>query len=93
MTSMPIFEYRCDACGKQFERFVRPSREPSTDVLSCPSCGGQNLQQLLSSFAVSSADTRQLHRNQGRTVAQKDLTEQKHAEMEAVVHHHREHEH
>jgi hypothetical protein len=26
-------------------------------------------------------------------VAQKGLTEQRHAEMEAVVHHHREHEH
>ena len=66
---------------------------PSTERPYCPTCGSRALQQLLSSFAVNSAERRQLHRDQGRKVAQKDLTEQRHAEMEAVVHHHREHEH
>jgi putative FmdB family regulatory protein len=90
---MPIYEYRCDACGHQFERLVRPTSEPSPDTADCPACGGRPLQQLLSSFAVNSAERRQLHRDQGRKSAQKNLVEQRHAEIEAVVHHHREHEH
>ena len=90
---MPIFEYQCDVCGGQFERFVRPTSGPSTEVPCCPTCGSRALQQLISSFAVNSPDRRQQNWNQGRKVAQKSLTEQRHAEMEAVVHHHREHEH
>ena len=37
-----------------------------------------------------------MNKNQGRRLAQKDITEQKHAEMEHVIQHHREganHEH
>jgi putative FmdB family regulatory protein len=89
---MPIFEYRCDVCGNQFERFIRPTTGPPTERPYCPTCGSRALQQLMSSFAVNSPERRQLHRDQGRKAAQKDLTEQRHAEMEAVVHHHREHE-
>ena len=90
---MPIYEYRCDTCGREFERFIRPTSEPSPGTPDCPACGGRAVQQLLSSFAVNSAERRQLHRDQGRKTAQKSLDEQRHAEMEAVVHHHREHEH
>jgi putative FmdB family regulatory protein len=89
---MPIYEYRCAGCGQEFERLVRPSSTPADEVPSCPSCHGQDLEQLLSLFAVSSAGTRELHRAQGRRLAQGEMREQKHAEMEAVVHHHREHE-
>lgn len=101
---MPIYEYKCVACGHQFERLVRPLSTTSTtsttsaasmpppDEAACPSCQGQHLERVRSLFAVSSESTRQQHRSQGRSLAQKDLLEQKHAEMEAVVHHHREHE-
>ena len=98
---MPIYEYKCAACGHEFERLVRPlgttptaSTTPTTppDEAGCPSCHGQHLERVRSLFAVSSEGTRQQHRSQGRKLAQKDLREQKHAEMEAVVHHHREHE-
>jgi putative FmdB family regulatory protein len=92
---MPIYEYKCVACGHQFERLVRPLRVLPTappDEAACPSCHGQDLERVRSLFAVSSESTRQQHRSQGRRLAQKDLREQKHAEMEAVVHHHREHE-
>jgi putative FmdB family regulatory protein len=90
---MPIYEYECVGCGHQFERLVRPSGSAPVEIGPCPSCQCMNLRQLLSMFAVSSHETRQLHRDQGRRLAQKDLKEQKHAEMEAVIHHHREHEH
>jgi putative FmdB family regulatory protein len=91
---MPIYEYKCAECGHQFERLVRPSSSASLpdEAKSCPLCQGRNLEQVLSLFAVSSESTRQQHRSQGRRLAQKSLKEQKHAEMEAVVHHHREHD-
>jgi len=51
------------------------------------------VKQVPSLFAVDSESTRQMNKNQGRRVAQKDLNDQKHAEMEAIVHHHRDHQH
>ena len=41
---MPIFEYRCDDCGKKFEAFVTAERTPE-----CPGCRSANLAKLLSS--------------------------------------------
>ena len=46
---MPIYEYQCRSCDEVFELLVR-----SGDVASCPSCHGQDLERLLSSFAVNS---------------------------------------
>jgi putative FmdB family regulatory protein len=89
---MPIYEYKCFSCGHQFERLVRQSSTPPAEETGCPSCRGQDLEQMPSLFAVSSESTRHQHRSQGRKVARKELLDQKHAEMEAVVHHHREHE-
>lgn len=51
---MPIFEYRCHTCGEEFESLVR-----GADVPSCPACGGETLERLLTSFAVSSAERAQ----------------------------------
>jgi putative FmdB family regulatory protein len=33
---MPTYEYRCKACGEEFEKFQRMSDEP---VAECPACG------------------------------------------------------
>jgi putative FmdB family regulatory protein len=41
---MPIFEYRCGDCEREFEAFVTTER-----TAECPSCGGENLTKLLSS--------------------------------------------
>jgi putative FmdB family regulatory protein len=41
---MPIFEYECRDCSKQFETFVTADRVPS-----CPACRGANLSKRLSS--------------------------------------------
>jgi putative FmdB family regulatory protein len=49
---MPIFEYRCQSCGNLFEKIVYGAA-----VASCPSCGGADLEKLISSFAVSSASS------------------------------------
>lgn len=45
---MPIFEYRCDACGKEFEKLVRQS-DPAP---ACPSCRATALTRKLSTFAA-----------------------------------------
>ncbi|HEY3044010.1 MAG TPA: zinc ribbon domain-containing protein [Vicinamibacterales bacterium] len=45
---MPLFEYECRGCGRQFEFLTREGQSPS-----CPSCQSVNLQKLLSVFAVS----------------------------------------
>jgi putative FmdB family regulatory protein len=40
---MPIFEYACKDCGRQFEMFVTANR-----TAACPACQGVNLGKLLS---------------------------------------------
>ncbi len=35
---MPIYEYRCNTCGKEFEEWQKFSDPP---VDSCPECGGK----------------------------------------------------
>lgn len=34
---MPMYEYRCESCGKQFELRQKFSDPPATE---CPDCGG-----------------------------------------------------
>lgn len=41
---MPIFEYVCDDCGREFEAFVTGAR-----AAACPACAGVNLAKRLSS--------------------------------------------
>ncbi len=41
---MPIFEYRCTDCERQFEAFVTTER-----AAECPACHGAHLAKLLSS--------------------------------------------
>lgn len=41
---MPIYEYRCEACGFQKEFLQRISDAPLTD---CPECGKKSLQKMV----------------------------------------------
>jgi len=52
---MPIFEYSCRACGREFEALIRPGDTPA-----CPACASQDLEKLLSAIAVKTEGTRQL---------------------------------
>ena len=47
---MPIFEFRCPACGHQFEELVMGRAEPSR--VNCPKCKRAGVEQLLSVFAA-----------------------------------------
>ena len=42
---MPIYEYRCGACGHEHEALQKVSEPPLT---KCPACGKPKLQKLLS---------------------------------------------
>ncbi len=45
---MPIYEYACAACGKEFEKLVRASA-PAPE---CPACKSTDLRKKLSAFAA-----------------------------------------
>ena len=42
---MPIYEYRCDSCGHQFDALQKLSDDPLRD---CPECGESALKKMLS---------------------------------------------
>ena len=42
---MPTYEYRCEACGAQFEKEQRISEDP---IKKCPKCGKAKAQRLIS---------------------------------------------
>lgn len=41
---MPIFEYKCEACGKEFEELVFKEG----DTVPCPECQSENTDKLMS---------------------------------------------
>ena len=47
---MPIYEYACQDCGREFETLVR-----SDTVPACPQCHSTQLDKQLSVFATASA--------------------------------------
>jgi len=47
---MPIYEYKCLACGGVSEIFLR---SPNSESVKCPVCGSKDLERLLSaSYAI-----------------------------------------
>lgn len=65
---MPLFEYSCRGCGRQFEQLVRTGDTPA-----CPTCASQDLEKLLSIAAVKTEGTRQLGL---RAAAKRDAKQQ-----------------
>lgn len=47
---MPLFEFHCNACGKDVEILVRSADWKGTE---CPSCGSTRLVKKLSVFAAT----------------------------------------
>jgi putative FmdB family regulatory protein len=47
---VPIYEYACSRCGREFETLVR-----SDSVPQCPACGSQELAKKLSVFATANS--------------------------------------
>ncbi len=47
---MPIYEYRCGACGREFERYV----QARAAEVECPSCASAEVRRKLSVVSVRS---------------------------------------
>ena len=52
---MPLYEYRCDACGRTFEE-LRPSSEADV-AIECPSCESLRTARQLSTFAAAGSSS------------------------------------
>jgi putative FmdB family regulatory protein len=49
---MPIYEYRCETCGRAMSKFWRSLAAIDEKTLACPSCGGRKLGRLVSRVRV-----------------------------------------
>jgi putative FmdB family regulatory protein len=50
---MPLYEFECLKCGTDFEKLVL--RTADAEGLSCPDCGGIELEQKVSAFSTASS--------------------------------------
>ena len=50
---MPIYEYRCSACGKRSSALLASYSSPDP---ACPHCGKAELKRLVSTFATVRSD-------------------------------------
>jgi putative FmdB family regulatory protein len=81
---MPLYDFTCGSCGRVFEVLVRPGEE--TPV--CPDCGSQQLERMLSNFAVSSETTRGTALRDGRKRAARQQRDAAIAAREHEIEHH-----
>jgi putative FmdB family regulatory protein len=47
---MPMYEYRCAGCGREFERYV----STGAAAAACPTCASGDVKRKLSLFALKS---------------------------------------
>lgn len=47
---MPLYEYHCTQCNHRFEKLLRSAA--SAEEAECPSCGGNIVNRLPSTFAT-----------------------------------------
>jgi putative FmdB family regulatory protein len=47
---MPLYEYKCNDCGEQFEKMIRFSE--ANAIPTCPKCASLDTQKKLSSIAA-----------------------------------------
>jgi len=79
---MPIFEYRCQGCGNDFELLVL-----KTTVLACPACQSQVLERQLSVPALKSESTHALAMKAAKKRDTKQASEQNRAQREYELAH------
>jgi putative FmdB family regulatory protein len=84
---VPLYEYRCLACGDEFEMLVRGRDSPA-----CPSCHATDLERLLSAFGVSSQAIRQSNIQKARKAGEKIRRDKQHAEAETAAAHAHDHD-
>lgn len=80
---MPIFEYACKSCGKEFEALVLPT----TGTPACPACKGTELEKLISTPAIKSDSTHALAMKAAKKRDQKQGSEKAREQREYELHH------
>ena len=80
---MPIFEYSCKQCGKEFEALVLPT----TSAPACPACHGVELEKLISSPAIKSESTHALAMKAAKVRDKKAGAEKAREQREYELHH------
>jgi putative FmdB family regulatory protein len=80
---MPIFEYACKSCGKEFEALVLPT----TAVPACPACKSAELEKLISRPAIKSDSTHALAMKAAKKRDQKQGSEKAREQREYELHH------
>jgi putative FmdB family regulatory protein len=80
--SVPIFEYRCQGCGHQFEQLVLKGTVPA-----CPACRSDMLERQISVPAVKSETTHALAMKAAKTRDTKQAGELNRAQREYELHH------
>jgi putative FmdB family regulatory protein len=83
---MPILEYACRTCGHQFEFLKLPA---ATAAPQCPECQSEDLERLLSGFAMSTSELTQSRVKAARKqhLDSKDQKDKKIADAEERKHH------
>ena len=79
---MPIYEYRCQACGHAFELLVF-----KTTVAACPACRSEALERLLSLPAIKSQTTHALAMDAAKTRDRKQADDKNRAQRDYEQHH------
>ena len=80
---MPIFEYRCQDCGEEFECLLLRSSGPPR----CPACDSRDLEKLISLHVVSSDYTRKRARQSARAHASGIRRERQHEDHRELHEH------
>ena len=84
---MPLFDFTCRACGREFEALVRAGAAPA-----CPACGSADLDRHLPAFAVKTPERSQAaaaaNRHRYAVQGQKETAA---LEREAEKHRHEDH--
>jgi len=79
---VPIYEYRCQGCGHQFETLVLKGSVPT-----CPECKSEALERLLSVPAVKSESTHARALKAAKKRDRKQASEQNRAQREYELRH------
>ncbi len=51
---MPLYDYRCESCGKEFTAALTLA-EHEQKAVTCPGCDSKKVEQLISTFVAQTA--------------------------------------